>query len=191
MNNKNIYEKIFIHQGNDHIINMNYDMCLRYSSVTNKPSSGLWASTYTPGQKFLSAWDQFNKTNAIKRNSHKYVLFKLDENTKILELDKLDSIYQEYVDPQSIRELNEIEIKSQKLNSMTKNDNRDDFEKLLFDYLNATAMLRLNLNWPKIIKEFDGVYLPEGYIQFFRMWDVESLVLFNTNKIKILKNDGQ
>lgn len=186
MKRKSVYDRVFIHEGTDCIVDVNYKICESYLLSVNKPNCGLWGSTYTPGEKYLSAWDKFNKINLVKAITGKYVFFKLKEEAKILELDKLEDYEDKYVEKSMLKRRDTI---AEKLKELDFSDKEKAYS-FLMDYYTASISLGSALKWKEILEDFDGIYLPESHVSQFSMWDVESIVILNTNKIDVIdKND--
>lgn len=169
-----IYNKIFIHQGTDELEQRSYKGHITRITVANKPD-GLWASTYTSDSKYLSAWDKFNSLNAVKSYNGKYILFKLKRCAKVLQL---DDIPEEYLLVSTEKTFKEATNRFYEIIS-----ERYPTKEELMEYYSAGFLYGPKVNWLKVIKSYDAVYLPESEVPLFGSWDVESIVIFNLDII--------
>lgn len=147
-------EDIFIHFGSDSLVEIPLEPS--YNGLLYKPCNGLWSCKYTPNSKHRSAWEEYCSNNQINwKNFSKYVLFKLKKDARILLI----------------------------------NDTKDFgmVAEVFQNKFEGWLSMPLGLDYHQISKYFDGIYLTkDGQMKnFFNLygWDVESLVLFNLNKI--------
>lgn len=57
-----------------------------------KPSGGIWASTYTPNDKYLSEWHEFCCENFWSSISENAVVFNLKTEAKIYTIDNMEDL---------------------------------------------------------------------------------------------------
>lgn len=183
---ESLYDIVFIHLGNDSIYEMNCNKYFNTSIFMNKPDFGFWASRYTPDAQYKSSWDRFNSKNNIKNYNNKEVLFKVKKDSPVLVLSDLEKLDSKYINLDTFKEKKELESK---LMEMQPSD--DKFMDILYEYNTFSLRCRSHiLNWMFILEDFKGVYLTEEALcgQFsdaFNLWDVESIVIFDTSIIEL------
>lgn len=136
-------------------------------SFMNKPNGGLWASTYTPHDLYMSDWHSWCAGAEFRYYNNKpYTLFKLKSDASIFILDSLS----------------QMEILE-----------RDYLTEPALPFLEGKFFSSF-IDFNKLSKDYDGFYLSlDASVNFrldfdhvsFASWDCESLLLFNANSIDL------
>lgn len=146
----------------------NKDLPMKDLSFLNKPSGGLWASPLIENGEFLSAWEEWCYCES----------FNLDSLEKYVQFKLKETARVLIIDSEDTY----IEI----------------MEKYKKDLYSVFHMNRYVLDFDKISKDYDAVFLTESaawtmhlYLQSrndyadFNSWDVESIVILNFDAIDL------
>lgn len=155
----------------------------------NKNIHGLWTCIYTPNQKYRSAWEKFAHSAKLRTKDelNDFFTFKIKENSKILTIKSFDDI-KELGDKYFYFKENERK-KELFYKLLDTKPNDSEYESLLTEYFKekqAIVLLKVN----NIMKDYDALYVTDEAIHditdAFSLWDVETLLIFNTSIINPL-----
>lgn len=175
--------------------------------LNNKPTGGLWASSYTPEKEYNSSWIEYlNKTKVPgKRPSTRAVLFNVKKDANIYCINSLEDFEKILYWFEITEELYEESYNFLNRNKeyLLKNSTKKDIDrhlKLLSDSELRNKFYGKQLNFLLLSTYFDGIYLTEegakelinnNIIDYTKertnnlnSWGVESLLLFNCDCIE-------
>ncbi len=133
-----------------------------YSYVC-KPNGGLWCSTYTPDQKFLSQWHEWCTHEQFRNYTE----------ASILTIDPLARVYTIDTQMDLIRFVNLVGIHEPE-NTTFKHHHIPDFEQAakIFDVIHLTSMGQIATRFPQHARDFN-----------LYGWDVECCLVLRSETI--------